>query len=118
MSSSVAKPKLTNAEIDLLEILMKQDNEGKLKNGSVAKRHFNRLIKKIIESGEGDNSNSNSNSVLKYNENANSPLFPAQKVAPPPQPGTSLYVYNKTRKSRKAKASRKSKKASKKTSRR
>ena len=116
MSSSAAKPKLTNAEIDLLEILMKQDNEGKLKNGSVAKRHFNRLIKKIIESGEGDNSNSNS--VLKYNENANSPLFPGQKVAPPPQPGTSLYVYNKTRKYRKAKASRKSKKAYKKTSRR
>ena len=115
MSSSVAKPKLTNAEIDLLEILMKQDNEGKLKNGSVAKRHFNRLIKKIIESGEGDNSNSNSNSVLKYNKNANSPLFPGQKVAPQPQPGTSLYVYNKN-KTRKSKKSRKSKKTFRKSS--
>lgn len=111
---SAAQP-LTDSEIDLLLILIEQNQKGALKNGSYAKRQYNRLLNKMNKAGQINHTTPLLNQVLQgrnilnasYNENANSPLFPGQKVAPQPQPGTSLYVYNKSRKSKTRKSSRK-----------
>ena len=117
-SASAPHEPLTDSEIELLEILLVQNQQGKLKKGSYAQRQYNRLVKKMDEAGLINHNTPALNQVLKgrnivtatYNVNANSPLFPGQKVAPQPQPGTSLYLYNKSRKSRKSKAAKSSRK--------
>ena len=119
---SAAQP-LTDSEIDLLLILIEQNQKGALKNGSYAKRQYNRLLNKMNKAGQINHTTPLLNQVLQgrnilnasYNENANSPLFPGKKVAPQPQPGTSLYVYNKSRKSRKSKAAKSSRKTTRKS---